>query len=237
MDYEWHYFFKELEEKKQLIKSGSPSEERRPVMLPDDKYTGLLLNSFRNYRHASGNVRTALEILLKLHTEVCKEQPENHNLKRRHNALVYKYIVGTIASDKVIAQKLNVSKVTVYCDINLVIWEMAVLCLGVPILATGQNGKDLVMKILEQYALLCRCSTAKDVEVLFPVGLKQEVFQDREYTAAYLERFRECLGIYADYCQGIGNEKECRRNALLQDVYITGTMTIGLEETKGIKTI
>jgi hypothetical protein len=114
LNYEWYYFLKDVREhRNDDIPTGTGSvegvSEERAIIL--SKSLGYC---FRRYWHSEIELRRSMNKVLKLHTEICQESPGNELLKRRHNALVYKYIVDTVASDKVIASKLEISKETLY---------------------------------------------------------------------------------------------------------------------------
>lgn len=226
MNCELQYFYESLKKNIPPGKSGLSIENGKVLTRPASEYSKILLTGFRNYRHSSGVVRTGLDELLQQHTELCQERPADQLLKRRHNVLVYKYIFDTIASDKVIAKKLSVSRETLYCDINRVIWEIAVLCLGVPFLMDGASSQQRTDATLQWYPLLIRSGSVVNAVVLFPVNLQPEVERCRRLTAAYLERFQECLVIYMDYCVNMGNGIEERRKRVLQEVYLSSQNTV-----------
>lgn len=225
MDYEWKYFYESLKKNVPLVKSGPVIDNGRVLTRPAGEYSKIILNGFRNYRHSSGAVRSCLEELLKQHTEICKNRPADQMLKRRHNVLVYKYMIDTIAGDNVIAKKLAVSKVTLYYDLDKVISELAVLCLGIPFLMARTGSRTVAIEILEQYPLLLRSGDVMNAAALFPDKLQSEVRESRKSTAAYLEQFRGCVDLYMDYCVSVGEWKEERRKAVLQDVYLSSQKT------------
>lgn len=164
------------------------------LLLPEETIKALrdsLFFGFCGYREAVGERRQALDHLLAVHTELCRIMPWDGLMKRRHNALVYRYVITTVAGNRAVAKKLNISKDTLYADLDGVIRDMLILCIGLPYLF--QDGKpDLqatVKLILRNYPLLDRFGQLEESLCLFPANLRSSVREAREATRRSMQLF------------------------------------------------
>ncbi len=217
MKHEWDYFLEDIKKQK---------NENMISVEQADALSNSLFYNFRKYRHSSAELRESMDCLLKLHTEVCRERPGDELLKRRHNALVYKYVINIIASDKAIAKKMGVSEESLYLDLEKVKREMCIICIGIVYLIPEGEENSLITRILENYQLLIRCMPSPNIALLFPERYHREILKYQEVTGAYLSRFHECVTLYDEFCSndqyGIGQ----RRSDILHGIFIDGNKTI-----------
>lgn len=227
MDYDWKYFVEDLGKTVTDQEAAAAQEVWKKISspLPDGTMKALrdsLAWGFRGYREAVGERREALAYLLAVHTELCRTMPWDNLLKRRHNALVYRYVVETVAGNKAVAKKLNISKDTLNVDLDGVLKEMLVLCIGLPYLMQGKRTeiKEAVKLTIKQYPLLDKSGQMEQCLCLFPVRLRSEIQSAREATRRFLCLFDKGMAVYADFCGqynqfGVNGR---RLDALKQDI-------------------
>lgn len=148
--------------------------------------------------------------------------PWDSLLKRRHNALVYRFVVDTVAGNKAVAKKLNISKGTLYADLDGAINDMLVFCAGLPYIMQGKQPEveEAVKLTIKQYPLLDRIGQTEQWLCLFPVRLRSGIQSAREATRRFLCLFDKGMAVYADFCGqynqfGVNGR---RLDALKQDI-------------------
>lgn len=223
MDYEWKYFVESLGGTVTDQAAASNHEVWKSLccLLPEDVKKGLrdsLVWGFRGYREAKGDKRQALVHLLAVHTELCREKSWDNLLKRRHNALVYRYVVDIVAGNRAVAKKLNISKDTLYADLDNIMGDMMLLCVGLPYLLKGgrEELQAAVKLTIKYYPLLDRVSQTKQCLCLFPVRIRSHIQTARTATEQFLCLFNQAIEIYSGFrrpCDDIMTE---RRMAVLK---------------------
>lgn len=208
MDYDWKYFVEDLSKTVKEQGAAADREVWREVSrpLPEGTIKALrdsLAWGFRGYREAVGERREVLAHLLAVHTELCRAMPWDSLLKRRHNALVYRYAVETVAGNRAIAKKLNISKDTMYADLEGVMRDMLVLCVGLPYLMQGKRPeiKEAVKLTIKQYLFWDKSGQMEQCLCLFPVHIRGDVRVAAETTRRYMLRFNEAMTVYTDFCE------------------------------------
>lgn len=166
MDYDWKYFTEDL-------KAGSSGMYRnhagrlaaKSVMYRMDaekrnRAVRLVRDMLADYRQQCGDGNPLVGELVKVHAEYCRLLPDGEMAKRRHNSLVYRYMMKTALHNRAVAVKMGVSKDTVQNDIRMAVNEMLVLCFGLPAAGsspkTYQNG---VKELLHNYLLINRAGS------------------------------------------------------------------------------
>lgn len=208
MDYDWKYFVEDLGKIVTIQETAAAQAVWKKISrpLPDGTMKALrdsLAWGFREYREAVGERREALAYLLTVHTELCRAMPWDNLLKRRHNALVYRYVVETVAGNKAVAKKLNISKDTLYADLEGVMRDMLVLCVGLPYLTREKRPevREAVKLTIRQFQLLDKVGQTGQCLCLFPAHIRDEVQVAREATRDYMLLFNRAITVYADFCK------------------------------------
>lgn len=163
-----------------------------------------LQRTFQYYKQgklAAGR-RTDLECLVKLHAGICRDNPEDEGKRRRHNALIYRYMDGQNMSNQEIADRLGLCKCALNLNLIRMLDELMVMLAGVPfITAKGEGPGETVKAAIKNYGYLQICREA-DLKSVFPEALRPDVEKAREYTVNYLDRMDWCFLQYERYCQG-----------------------------------
>lgn len=206
MDYEWKYFVEDLSGTLTDQEAAANREvwESLCCLLPEEVKRGLrdsLVWEFRGYRETKGDKRQALVHLLAVHTELCRERSWDNLLKRRHNALVYRYVVDIVAGNRAVAKKLNISKDTLYADMDNVMEDMLILCIGLPyLLQGGQEELQAAVKLtIKYYPLLARVDQTEQCLCLFPVRIRSHIQASRKTTAQFIRLFNRGIELYSGF--------------------------------------
>ena len=170
MDYDWKYFMDGIK----ADRAGMDTDPRdrpaaRAVMYRMDKdwqrqAEKCIRDMLSDYRQQCGDGNVLAEELVKAHAEYCRLLPDNEMAKRRHNSLVYRYMMKTALHNKAVAVKMGVSKDTVQNDISMAVNELFVLCFGLP--AAGNSPgtyRDGVKELLHNYLLVNQMGSIRSV--------------------------------------------------------------------------
>lgn len=217
MDYEWKYFVEDLSKTVTEQKAAADSKVWNDIslLLPEETIKALrdsLFFGFRGYREAVGERRQSLDHLLAVHTELCRIMPWDGLMKRRHNAMVYRYVVNTVAGNRAVAKKLNISKDTLYADLDNVMGDMLLLCVGLPYLLQGgrEELQAAVKLTIKYYPLLDRVSQTEQCLCLFPIRIRNHIQTARTATEQFLCLFNRAIEIYSGFrrpCDEIMTER------------------------------
>lgn len=161
MDYDWKYFMDGLKEDRAGM-DMDPGDRlaARAVMYRRDKdwqrkANKCIRDMLSDYRQQCGDGNVLVEELVKAHAEYCRLLPDDEMAKRRHNSLVYRYMMKTALHNKAVAVKMGVSRDTVQNDISMAVNEMLVLCFGLPVASNSpKTYQDGVKELLHNYLLV-----------------------------------------------------------------------------------
>lgn len=161
MDYDWKYFMDGLKADRAGM-DIDPGDRlaARAVMYRMDKdrqkqAKERIRDILSDYRQKCGNGNLLAGELVKAHAEYCRLLPDGEMAKRRHNSLVYRYMMKTALHNRAVAVKMGVSKDTVQNDISMAVNEMLVLCFGLPAARSNtRTYQDGVKGLLHNYLLV-----------------------------------------------------------------------------------
>lgn len=170
MDYDWKYFMDGL--KADRAGMDIDSEDRlaaRAVMYRMDKdwqrrAKKRIRDMLSDYRQQCRDRNLLVEELVKAHAGYCRLLPDVEMAKRRHNSLVYRYMMKTALHNRAVAVKMGVSKDTVQNDISMAVNEMLVLCFGLPAASSSpKTYQDGVKELLHNYLLVNQMGSTSTV--------------------------------------------------------------------------
>lgn len=228
MDYDWKYYLEDLRAGKVGMQ---PTEGERGaagvlVYRLDENKRHQIRNLIRwmlvEYRHGNKVENAMVENLVKAHAEYCLLLPSDENLRRRHNALVYRYMMKTARHNKAVAAKLAISTGTVRNDINTAIDEILIICFGVPaLIAIPKNWQDGVKSLLRSYKLIeCGGNIGQD---FMRWKWQQEYDECRRITSGAFICLNKAIGMYEEFIAGSSYPAMQRVSLeVVKELYITG---------------
>lgn len=221
MENEWNYFIKDLRIEQEIQEIAENKRIWNELNLKPETIKVLRNNmtwGFRDYRETVEERRQALVRLLKVHTEVCQEMYWDTVLKRRHNALVYSYVVDIVAGSRVVAKKLNISKEMLYIDLKKFIKDMLIFCIGLPYLLEDiKKTMQIVVKlIIKYYPFLKQVEQTEQCLCLFPFHLQNDIQKGRRATKHFIQLFDKSIMLYEDFGQQHGIHFNERRMEILR---------------------
>lgn len=199
MPYFYDYFAKEYRDKHKEGLFPAPVAMFRGIRQDVQGCRWVLKNAFAGYcegRNAEVLKRLVMEY--REYISSCNDE----GAKERYNAFAYRYMVGVHAGSRAIATKLGVVKETVYNYTDRCIYEMLVLCMGIPAAEEHLGTKERIVRTLAGNCRLLQDMAGEYVLLLFP-GRKQgqAVERGREITKDALRQFAEAVEAYLDYCR------------------------------------
>lgn len=233
MDYDWKYHMEDLK----AGKAGArPTPEEREAAeavlfrLPDDRkerIRSLVKGMLLNYRHQEGGDNGMVRDIMAAHAEYCRLLPGNELPRRRHNAVVYRYMMETARHNRAVAAKMAVSVKTVHNDIHQAIDEMAVLCFGLPVSREEPGTWQEGMK-----SLLCNFLLLEKSKSISRPLIWSNWQQKREKCLEITDRAFRCLEravcMYEEFIAGISfPDMQKRALEIVKEVYFEG---IGIAE-------
>lgn len=228
MDYEWKYYMDDLK----AGKVGSqPLPDERAVAeavlfrLPENRrrqIRRLLKGMMINYRQPEEGDNAMVADIMEAHAEYCRLLPGNELVRRRHNAVVYRYMMKTARHNRAVAGKMAVSVKTIQNDIAQMINEMAVLCFGLPAVmedpATPQDG----IKILLCNFLLLQ-SAKRISRPLIWGNWQQEREECIRITAGAVRCLERIVRVYEEFIAGSSfPDMQGRALEIVKEVYFEG---------------
>ncbi len=236
MDYDWKYFTEDL-------KAGSSGMYRnhagglaaKSVMyrMETEKRNHaakLVRGMLADYRQECGAGHMLVGELVKVHAEYCRLLPDDEMAKRRHNSLVYRYMMKTALHNRAVAVKMGVCKDTVQNDIRMAVNEMLVLCFGLPAAGsspkTYQNG---VKELLHNYLLINRAGSIHN-------AMPWETWQkEREKCQRVTARAVRCLNnavrLYEKFIDGSTYpDMQQRPLEIMREIYFKGSSIAAMAE-------
>lgn len=228
MDYDWKYYLEDLKAGKKKVLPDNRERAAAGLLLyrlTGDKrrqIRGLVKNMLEDYRRQDGMQNEMIEELMKAHARYCQMPSAGEGAKRRHNTVVYRYMMKTALHNRAVAVKTGVSRETVYSDINRATDEMAVICFGSPAAsddpATWLAG---VRSLLRNYRLIKHTERVQG-EVRWR-NWQQDREEGRRITSDLLCCFEKVLWMYEDFTAGSScPEIQGRRLEVVKGVYFNG---------------
>ncbi len=169
MDYDWKYFTEDIKAGSSVMyrnRAGGLAAKSVLYRMEAEKRNHaakLVRGMLADYRKQCGDGNMLAGELVKAHAEYCRLLPDGETAKRRHNCLVYRYMMKTALHNRAVAVKMGVSKDTVQNDIRMAVNEMLVLCFGLP--AAGNSPgtyQDGVKELLLNYLLVSRAGNIRN---------------------------------------------------------------------------
>ena len=203
MDYDWKYFIDDLKDGKIDIKPivsdihGNVMEDITGRLSKEKKrqVKNLIKGMFYNYRTQKVENCCIIEELMKAHTNYCKANPQNEQLKRRHNAVIYRYMMKTAFHKKAIAIKLDVSFGTIQNDISQTMEEIMILCFGIPVGRCKPNNLQEAVKCLFRSYQLLKLSQEIETELMWKEWQQLRV-ESLKKTSRVIEYIEKAVRIY-----------------------------------------
>lgn len=240
MDYDWKYFLEDL--KKGKVQGLQAAEGRAAAgdmfyRLPENtrgQLRNLVKTMLAGYRQQEGTSKAMVEELMEAHAGYCRMQQGNEATRRRHNTMVYRYMMKTMLHSGAVAVKMGVSKKTVCNDINKAMDEIMVLCFGLP--AVGDHPetcREGVKSLLRNYRLLrqSECISGK----LIWENRERERAECRRRTRTALESMEKMLQIYEGFVADSSfPEMQGRRLEELRGFYLAGSSISDLATAGGV---
>lgn len=236
MDYDWKYFVDGLTaDRAGMDIDHGDRLAARAVMYRMDKdrqrqAKECIRGMLADYRQQCRNGNLLVEELVKNHAEYCRLLPDGEMAKRRHNSLVYRYMMNTALHNRAVAVKMGVSKDTVQNDIRMAVNEMLVLCFGLPAARsnpkTYQNG---VKELLHNYLLINRAGSIHN-------AMPWETWQkEREKCQRVTARAVRCLNnavrLYEKFIDGSTYpDMQQRPLEIMREIYFKGSSIAAMAE-------
>ncbi len=232
MDYDWNYFIDDLKNGKIDIDLTSINKNivcdmmERASERKIQQMKNLVKEMFCNYRIQGTDYRYLIEKLMNAHTEYCKTRLEDEQLKRRHNALVYRYMMKTALHNKAVAIKLSVSVATVQNDISQAVEEIMILCFGM--MAEESKPKNLQEAIkcfICRYQLL---ELSQQIQIELPWKEWQQLrIEYLEQTDHLLSGIKKVIQIYEMFISSSTfPDMQERGLEAIKNVYLYGSSNI-----------
>ena len=232
MDYDWKYFIDDLKDGKidieliaiheNVVKDvvGRLSKEKK------QKVKNLIKGMFCNYRTQKTENCCIVEELMKAHTKYCKANPENEQLKRRHNTVVYRYMMKTEFHKKAIAIKLDVSSGTIQNDISQTMEEIIILCFGMRAQRSEPKSLYEVVKYLFRHYQLLKLSQEIETELIWKEWQQLRV-ESLEKTGRVIEYIEKAVQIYEAFIAGSSSpDMQKRALEVVKRIYLNGNSSI-----------
>ncbi|KAI4450653.1 hypothetical protein C823_005190 [Eubacterium plexicaudatum ASF492] len=236
MDYDWKYFVDGLT----ADRAGMDTDHgdrlvARAVMYRIDKDQQKqagerIRDMLAAYRQQRKNGNLLVEELVKAHAEYCKLLPDDEIAKRRHNSLVYRYMMKTSLHNKAVAVKMGVSKDTVQNDIRMAVNELFVLCFGLP--AAGNSPgtyRDGVKELLHNYLLVNQMGSIRSVMPWENWQKEREKCQ--RVTARALRCLDNAVRLYEKFTAGSTYpDMQQRPLEIMREIYFKGSSIAAMAE-------
>lgn len=236
MDYDWKYFTEDL-------KAGSSGMYRNPAgalaaksvmyRMEEEKRNHaakLVKGMLADYRQQCGAGHMLVGELVKVHTEYCRLLPDGEMVKRRHNCLVYRYMMKTALHNRAVAVKMGVCKDTVKNDISMAVNEMLIFCFGIPAVRSNPKSyRDGVKELLHNYLLITQVKSVRNV---IPWNNWQ---RDREECQRVTARAIRCLDsavrLYEKFIAGSTySDMQQRPLEIMREIYFKGSSIAAMAE-------
>lgn len=206
MDYDWKYYMDDLKKGKsriiiteedragaRLVMERSPAEQR-------ERMEKLVRNMLHDYRQQGKERNALIEDAVRQHTAYCGQMADDEILKRRHNAIVYRYMMKTALHNRATAGKMGVSKETLAGDIKRAINELVVMLFGTPAMAEVSESWPEAVKELFENVRLMKCSTQIRQTFVWREW-EQERLRGRKKTEDVLGCIDKAVLMYEEYCE------------------------------------
>lgn len=206
MDYDWKYYMDDLRKGKSVIiiteedRAGARLIMKRLPAEQRERMEKLVRNMLFDYRQQGKERNALIEDTVRQHTAYCGQIAEDEMLKRRHNAIVYRYMMKTALHNRATAGKMGVSKETLAGDIKKAINELVVMLFGVLAMAEVSESWSEAVKSLFENVRLMKCGT-QIRQCFIWREWEQEHLQCRKKTEDVLRCIDKAILMYEEYCE------------------------------------
>lgn len=219
MDYDWKYYMDDVRAGKSRINVTGEDREAaghiKDRLCPEQRARRRkhIRDMLFEYRHNGKEENALLDDVVRQHTEYCRELSADELLKRRHNAIVYRYMIKTALHNKAAAGRLQISKETLVKDIGRAVDEFMVIFYGVPALPdTPASWTEYVKTFLENMRLLPYC--CKINQRFRQTEQERERAECVETTAEVIQCMGKALQMYEEYCESCIQSQEAAQRSL-----------------------
>lgn len=219
MDYDWKYYIDDL-------KAGNSgviiTEDDRLAAghimdrLPAERLKNaerIVRNMLFDYRQQGKAGNALIDDVMKQHTIYCKAYPDDELLHRRHNAIVYRYMIKTALHNRAVAAKLNISNNSLAGDMKQAKGELLTILFGLPaVIGDADNWPGAVRQVFENMRLLSCCLSVNsripyqewEAERIRCVGI----------TSGILRITEKAVQMYGEYCSRCLTTKDTAERSL-----------------------
>lgn len=206
MDYDWKYYMDDLRKGKSRLtiteedRAGARQIMKRLPAEQRERMEKLVRNMLFNYRQQGKDRNALIEDAVRQHTAYCGQMADDEILKRRHNAIVYRYMMKTALHNRATAGKMGVSKETLIGDIKRTVNELVIMLFGISaVVEVSENWPEAVKKLFENVRLM-KCGT--QIRQSFSSReWEQERIQGRKKTEDVLGCVAKAVLMYEEYCE------------------------------------
>lgn len=206
MDYDWKYYMDDLRKGKSVIiiteedRAGAKQIMKRLPAEQRERMEKLVRNMLFDYRQQGKERNALIEDAVRQHTAYCGQMVDDEIVKRRHNAIVYRYMMKTALHNRATAGKMGVSKETLAGDIKRAINELVVMLFGVPAMAEVSESWPEAVKSLFENVRLMKCGTQICQSFVWREW-EQERLQGRKKTEDVFGCIDKVVLMYEEYCE------------------------------------
>ena len=206
MDYDWKYYMNDLKNgKSRLIiteeeRAGARLIMERVPVEQRERMEKFVRNMLFNYRQQGKSKNALIEDAVRQHTAYCGQNAEDEMLKRRHNAIVYRYMLKTALHNRAAAGKLGVSKETFAGDTKRAVKELTVIVFGVSAMEKESESRSETVRNLFEHIRLLKCSIKVEQSFVWKEW-EQERIQGRKKTENILRCMDKAVLMYEEYCE------------------------------------
>lgn len=234
MDYDWKYFIDGLKAGRagMDIDAGGRPAARAVMYRMDEGRRGQAKKRIRDmlsgYRQQCSDGNVLAGELVKAHAEYCRLLPDGEMAKRRHNCLVYRYMMKTALHNRAVAVRMGVSKATVQNDISMAVNEMLILCFGLPAARSiPQTYQDGVKELLHDYLLVSQMGSIRSV--LAWEGWQREREKCQGMTARAARCLDNAVKLYGKFIAGSTYpDMQQRPLEIVRGIYFKGSSIVDM---------
>ena len=219
MDYDWKYYLDDLKAgKSRITVTDEDREAAGHIMcrLPEEQLEQAqryLYDMLRSYREQPRELNAIIDDVMRLHTAYCKKCESRDILHRRHNAIVYSFMINTHLSERAVAIKLNTCKEVVRADKRIAIRDLLVILFGVPAIGgTPDRWTKATDSLFKAMRLL---PYSVSISQHFPdPKWERERIRCSEITAEILHCVDKAIQMYEEYVSGCLTTKDTAERSL-----------------------
>lgn len=205
MDYDWKYYLEDLKAGKSkviitdadrrmagYIMKRFPKEQRR-------QKAAAVRDMLHGYRQRGKAENALIEEAVRCHTEYCSGKEDDELLKRRHNVVVYRYMMKTARHNKAVAAKIGVCRETVINDIRQAVDELLVILFGIPAVGDSPQVWPEAVRSLFENMRLMKYTLAVSQHFVYQKWEQERSFCV-EITDGILQSIEKAVQLYEEYC-------------------------------------